>query len=176
MKNFVYIHLFNNKLVHKIFKVWYFPTGDFLSAKLGHRPSYAWRSILSAQSIVQNGYQWQVGNGESIRVWHDKWFPTPSTFKITSPPVGLPLDAQVSTLINHLNKCWHTNLIRQAFSSKDATTILGIPLSSRLLVDHLIWVYTPKGKFTVRSAYKVALSITTGPSPKTSSEQQRGAF
>ena len=127
-----------NTLVHKVFKARYFPNGDFLSAKLGHHPSYAWRSILLAQSIVQSGYQWQVRNGESIRVWHDKWFPTPSTFKITSPPVGLPLDAQVSTLINHLNKCWHTNLIRQAFSSKDATTILGIPLSSRLLVDHLI--------------------------------------
>ena len=123
---------------------------------------------------VTNG-KWGMGNllgsGQN-----DKWFPTPSTFKITSPPVGLPLDARVSTLINHLDKCWHTNLIRQVFSSEDATMILGIPLSSRLPVAHLIWVYTPRGQFMVCSAYKVALSITAGPSPKTSNEEKRGAF
>lgn len=44
-----------------------------------------------------------MGNGESLRVWHDKWLPTPSTFKITSPPVGSPLDVRVSTLIDPLD-------------------------------------------------------------------------
>lgn len=92
-----------NTLVHRVFKVRYFPNGDFISAELGHRPSYGWRRILSAQSIVQRGYRWQVGNGESLRVWHDKWLPTPSTFKITSPPVGSPLDVRVSTLIDPLD-------------------------------------------------------------------------
>ena len=47
-----------NTLVHKVFKAWYFPNGDFLSTELGHHPSYAWRSIMSAQSIVQKGYHW----------------------------------------------------------------------------------------------------------------------
>ena len=93
-----------NTLVHKVFKARYFPNGDFLSAKLGHHPSYAWRRIFSAQSIVQRGYRWQVRNGESIGVWHDKWLSTPSTFKITSPLVGLPLDARVSTVTTQIHE------------------------------------------------------------------------
>ena len=49
-----------------------------------------------------------------------------------------------STLINPLDKCRHIDLIKQVLSFEDATTILGIPLSSRLLVDRLIQAYSPK--------------------------------
>ena len=48
-----------------------------------------------------------------------------------------------------MNKSWHTDLIKRVFSPNDATTILGIPLCSRLSVDRLVWAYTPKGQFTV---------------------------
>ena len=47
-----------NSLVHKVFKAQYFPNGDYLLAKLGNHPSYAWRSILAAQSIVRQGHRW----------------------------------------------------------------------------------------------------------------------
>ena len=43
-----------------------------------------------------------------------------------------------STLINPLDKCRHIVLIKQFLSFEDATTILGIPLSSRLPIDRLI--------------------------------------
>ena len=44
-----------NSLVHKVLKAHYFPKGDFLSAQLGNTPSYTWRSIMSAQLVVQHG-------------------------------------------------------------------------------------------------------------------------
>lgn len=113
---------------------------------------------MSAQSIVQKGCRWQVGNGDSIRLWFDKWLPTPSSFRLTSPPIGLRIDANVNSIINPSSNSWQADVIRQAFSPDDATTILGIPLSSKCTVDRLIWEYTPKGHFTVSSAYKVALS------------------
>ena len=37
-----------HSLVYKVLKARYFPNIDFLHAKLGTKPSYAWRSILSA--------------------------------------------------------------------------------------------------------------------------------
>jgi len=37
--------------------------------------------------------------------------------------------------------------------------ILGIPLSSGLPRDRLVWAYNLKGVFTMRSAYKVALML-----------------
>lgn len=58
--------------------------------------------------------------------------------------------------------------IKQAFSTDDAARILSIPLSSRQLEDCLIWAFTPKGNFTVRSAYKVALSAVSSPNAGTS--------
>ena len=46
-----------SSLVHRVFKAKYFPEGDFLTATLGSSPLYAWRSIMAAQKIVQQGYQ-----------------------------------------------------------------------------------------------------------------------
>ena len=44
-----------NSLVHKVLKAHYFSNGDFLSAQLGNNPCYTWRSIMSAQLMVQLG-------------------------------------------------------------------------------------------------------------------------
>lgn len=109
-----------------------------------------------------------MGNGRSIRVWQDKWVPQPSTFKLISSPDGVPTDAKVRSLIDPLTGTWHMDMIKQAFSTDDAARILSIPLSSRQLEDCLIWAFTPKGNFTVRSAYKVALSAVSSPNAGTS--------
>ena len=89
-----------SSLVHRVLKAKYFPEVDFLTATLGSSPLYAWRSIMAAQKIVQQGYRWQVGNGTSISVWTDKWLPTSSSFCITSHPHALPTDLRVSSLID----------------------------------------------------------------------------
>nr|POE94059.1 hypothetical protein CFP56_34282 [Quercus suber] len=52
-------------------------------------------------------------------------------------------------------------MVHQFFSPDDALAIMSIPLSSRLPRDRLVWTYTPKGNFTIRSTYKVTLSLAT---------------
>ncbi|CAN0899787.1 hypothetical protein LINGRAHAP2_LOCUS20471 [Linum grandiflorum] len=42
-----------NALVTKNFKAKYFPKGDFLSAPLGGRPSYAWHSIRETHELIR---------------------------------------------------------------------------------------------------------------------------
>ena len=54
---------------------------------------------MTAQSLIQKGYRWQVGNRLSLNILKDKWLHKPSTFTITSRPVDVPLDAMVSLLI-----------------------------------------------------------------------------
>jgi hypothetical protein len=41
-------------LVTKLFKARYFPRSDYLNAKVGHNPSFVWRSIFSAKMIVRS--------------------------------------------------------------------------------------------------------------------------
>ena len=35
-------------------------------------------------------------------------------------------------------------------------------LSTKLPGDRLVWAYTPKGNFTIRSAYKLAVDLRIG--------------
>jgi hypothetical protein len=80
-------------LVAKVLKAKYFPHGDFLSAKLGRRPSYAWRSILNAKDVLEAGLVWQVGNGEKIKIWRDKWLPSSPHYLLSLAHQGLDLEA-----------------------------------------------------------------------------------
>lgn len=147
-----------NSIVHRVFKAQYFPTADYLSVELGNQPSYAWRSIMAAQEFVQKGHRWQEGNGESIRIWKDMRLLQTSTFRITSTPPVLNANENVSSLIDTQSGTWRTYMVRQLFSSDDANAILSIPLSPRLPKDRLVWGFTSKGEFSVRSAYKVIMA------------------
>lgn len=51
-----------NSLAFRVFKAKYFPDCDFVHSFLGSNPLYVWRSIMSAQKVVQKGIRWQVGN------------------------------------------------------------------------------------------------------------------
>ena len=150
----------SHSLVHRVLKAHYFPNTNFLHAKLGTKPSFAWRSILSAQSIVKSSYCWQVGDNKSIGVWTDRWLPRPSTFRVQTPLALLPANTMVDSFIDLDSGDWNINLINQIFLPDNATYILSIPLSRHKLQDCMIWAYTPRERFTVNNAYRGALSMT----------------
>ena len=116
----------SDSIMFRVFKACYFPNCDFIHAKVGCNPSFAWRSIMAAQSIVCNGVRWQVGNGRSIQIWQDRWLPTPSTYKVISPPSLLGAEAWVSELINPEMCSWNSELIRDVFLPHEAKVILGL--------------------------------------------------
>ena len=53
-----------------------------------------------------------VGNGQSIQIWMDKGTLNSSTYKIVSPPAGLPLEARVCELIEQTLGTWKADLIQ----------------------------------------------------------------
>nr|XP_023883659.1 uncharacterized protein LOC111995948 [Quercus suber] len=111
----------------RVFKAKYFPDSSFRQATLGHNPSFAWRSIMSAQEVV------------------------------ASPKNSLEADAKVCELIDHERKEWNVPLVRQIFWSHEADMVLGIPLSTSLPLDKLVWACTVKGEFTMQSAYHLIM-------------------
>ncbi|GLT70005.1 hypothetical protein SLA2020_421100 [Shorea laevis] len=138
-----------------VMKAKYYPTTNFLEARLGGRPSYAWRSILSSRELLQEGLIWQVGNGENIQIWHDKWVSHPTSYKIQSPPQKIPVDSRVRSLIDPSTRWWNFSLIQDIFWPDEAKRICSMALSPSGQPDRLVWKGTSSGVFTVRSAYHI---------------------
>uniref|UniRef100_A0A7N2KJT8 Uncharacterized protein n=1 Tax=Quercus lobata TaxID=97700 RepID=A0A7N2KJT8_QUELO len=67
--------------------------------------------------------------------------------------------AWVCELINCDRGEWKAEVVKSLFIPHEAETILGIPISSALLEDSVIWYATPNGKFSVRSTYELAMNL-----------------
>lgn len=55
-----------DSLVARILKAKYYPHGTIIEACVGRRPSYAWRSIISAKPVIEHGTMWRIGDGEEV--------------------------------------------------------------------------------------------------------------
>ena len=76
-----------------------------------NNPSYTWRSLIFAQSLVNEGLQWRVGNGANIKVWQDKWLPWGLTYRVTSPRLFMSLDTRVADLIDSHTAKWKNDVL-----------------------------------------------------------------
>lgn len=117
---------------------------------------------MAAQKLVREGIRWRMGNGSDIRIWGDKWLPSPSTFKVVSPRQFLHQDTRVSKLIDYATASWKFSILDVLFLLHEAEMIKGIPLNSCLPADRLIWSEASNGKFSVKSAYNLAMRLSDG--------------
>lgn len=65
-------------------------------------------------------------------------------------------------LIDPSSGSWKIKLIQSIFLPHEADSITGIALSSLLPDDKLVWAPTGNGRFSIRSAYKVAMEMANG--------------
>jgi hypothetical protein len=93
-----------SSLVARIMKAKYHPRCSVMEALLGTKPSFAWRSISSAQPMIKNGLVWRVGNGRDINIWGEKWLPIPTTFAVQTPRRFMVEQARVVELIDPITK------------------------------------------------------------------------
>ena len=102
-----------------------------------------------------------VGNGEQIDIWKDRWLLTPDSFKVICSRTSLE-SCKVAWLLDKEIRSWDVSKVRSSFLPHEADTILGISISPRLLKDSLIWAWTANGRFSIKSAYKVAKKMLQG--------------
>jgi hypothetical protein len=145
-----------DNLVSRILSAKYYVNNTILEAKLGHKPSYTWRSILGSCDLLKEGLFWKIGNGEDTKIWGDKWVLRPTTFAIQSVPRVLDPDAKVAELIDSDRHGWKKELLETLFFPDEIKAILSIPLRLNCR-DAVIWRGTTNGQFNVKSAYHAAM-------------------
>ncbi|CAL1359646.1 unnamed protein product [Linum trigynum] len=143
-----------DSLVARVLKARYHPHCDILEATVGSNPSYIWRSLMQAQSLVKEGTSWRVGNGESIRIWWDRRIPEARDFKVQSQATGLGITEKVSSLIDWETRSWKSNTLQTHFQPNDRARIEQIPIPSQPKPDIQIWGRDKTGKYSVRYGYK----------------------
>lgn len=165
-----------DSLIARIMKAKYYSKSSVLEATLGNRPPFAWRSIHGASDLIKGGLVWRIGNGKRVRIWKDKWLPTPSTYMVQSPPLILDPNATVSQLVDAETNWWNFALLERLFSREEILAIQTVPLSTTNQEDTLIWRGTPKGIFTVRSAYYLEKEREEATKPEGSSRTRHSSI
>ena len=146
----------SNSLAHRVLKAKYFPDSNFLEAQLGKNSSYRWRSLVAARGVLNRGLRWSIGNGRKVRIWTNRWIPIPNSFMVVSPRPQNFEDELVEILLDREFRRWNTSVVKNSFLPHEAEAILSIPISQSLSDDALVWAWTKKGNFTVKSVYHVA--------------------
>ena len=142
-----------DSLAATIIREKYYPHGTFLDSNIGHRPSYAWRSIWKAKSFLREGLVWRVGNGHSIRIWEDRWLSHPLMYVPQAQAQGLDQGAMVSDLLDLDTNWWKMDVVQAVFPAAVVKEICGLAVCPRSRYDKLVWLGATNGIFTVRSAY-----------------------
>ncbi|KAK6125621.1 hypothetical protein DH2020_040636 [Rehmannia glutinosa] len=141
-----------SSLLARVLQAKYYPGNSFMEAKLGHRPSWTWRSILEGRRILFVGCRKQIFSGRNTRIWGDRWIPKPPTFTPSLRHSTLPRDAPVSSLIiGNSDRYWNADLVRDTFTLDDARLILSLPLCAGNHNDRWVWHFTKNGKYSVKS-------------------------
>jgi ribonuclease HI len=164
-----------DSLVARIIKAKYYSNGSLMMAKLGSKPSFAWRSIFGARELLEEGLMWRIGNGKNVKIWGDKWIPKPISYTAHSAPRMLDPDSKVSDLINWEAGGWNHNLLGALFSEEEKEAIYTVPICSINQPDIQIWRGTTSGEFSVRSAYHLGKEIEKRNEPESSNKVKENA-
>ncbi|CAN1761930.1 Transposon TX1 uncharacterized 149 kDa protein [Linum perenne] len=151
-----------NALVSRVFKAKYFPKGDYLSAEEGYRPSFVWKSILAAQDVVRRGYRWRVEDGSKLGVWKEPWLRDDDNCYLETVPSLQLNDLTVKDLVVPNLWVWDDALLTQFFCARDVQVIRQMAPPKEDGEDARIWKHENNGRYSVRSAYRVAMEEIAG--------------
>ncbi|KAI5322796.1 hypothetical protein L3X38_031868 [Prunus dulcis] len=109
------------------------------------------------------GSRFRIGDGKSARILGDRWVPRLATFAVITLRLHGMEDTKVSELIcNEGSPQWDLQKLNNLFLPVDVADIARIPLRIRPPPDRIVWHYDNHGVFTLKSAYRVALQLTSG--------------
>ncbi|XP_071920662.1 uncharacterized protein [Coffea arabica] len=104
--------------------------------------------------LLQKGLWKRVGDGRSVRIWHDRWIPGLVDGRVhTAKPVGCQLEF-VNELIE--GGKWNIDLLQHWFHVDVVNHITNIPHSLYDRKDRLFWNFSKSGIYTMKTGYVIA--------------------
>ena len=98
---------------------------------------------------------WRVGDGNQIRVFHDKWIPGCFLTSAVSRTPGFEDDSTISSLINQITREWDVQQIDLKIAPFMAQKIKAIPPCRSMLRDCTVWLRTRDGNYSVKTSYQL---------------------
>ncbi|XP_058725977.1 uncharacterized mitochondrial protein AtMg00310-like [Vicia villosa] len=144
-----------HSLVSIIFKAKYFPNSTFFEASLGNNPSFVWRSVWQARSLLSLGCRWSIGDGRNIPVMGSLWLRGSREGMLIGPQTQGVYAMSVHELLSPNGKLWNAGLISEMFGADEAKIILQVPLVDEVQEDKWIWGEEQNGEYNVRTGYRV---------------------
>nr|KYP45089.1 Putative ribonuclease H protein At1g65750 family [Cajanus cajan] len=108
---------------------------------------------LHHMKLVKGGLRWRIGNGRSLKVWHDPWLRNPTNSYVTTPILEGHENLIVAELIDMNEGKWNQDLLSTLFGTEDVRDICSIPLLNLHEHDTPSWKLSRKGSYYVKSAY-----------------------
>ena len=147
-----------DSLCAKAVKAKYYPQGLILDIVFPLSASLPWQALMHGLELLKLGVIWVVRDGSNINIWRDNWLPRHSGLKITARKSRTRMK-WVSDLILTGPKGWDENLVRHLFYPHDAEETLQLRIPSSGEGDFVAWRFEKTGMFSVKSAYKHALTL-----------------
>lgn len=143
---------FPDSLFARLFKSRYFENGNFLTAKNGPRPSYAWRSIQFGKELLRQGLRKHIGNGKTVSVWSELWIEGEVRRAPLMKNILVDLELKVSDLIDFQNLSWYLDKLQDLFFVEDISSILAMKTVFDQ-EDYWVWLHNKHGSYSVKSGY-----------------------
>lgn len=118
-------------------------------------PSYGWKNIWTAKSLVERSARRVIGRGSQTLFLNDKWIPDKDPRPTIPVMSGFNPDLKVMELIDGITNSWNLQRLREYVDPTDTPLILSLRLSSSLTTDGYCSHYTTLGKYTVKSGYDI---------------------
>ncbi|XP_057811420.1 uncharacterized protein LOC131025639 [Salvia miltiorrhiza] len=146
-----------NSLLARVLKQRYFRDEDVMTAKISPNCSFVWRSICWGRELLGQGLRWKVGNGKSIRAFHDRWNPgsgiwDSSLGEENSNP--MMVGDFVST-----NAKWDLDKLLNFFPQYVVDSICSIEGLNDQKMDLRFWAFDERGRYVVKFGYLCATNF-----------------